>query len=646
MEIDSLPDAQSTVRDAIVLARLEGLEGHARAAEHRILTEKTTSQSKASVLTHLKPSLINLPIYSPIAPLEERAEELGLDLDELVKLDANENLYGPPPEVLEVIVKANHHIYPDPSQLKLRTALANSLGVHFDRIVCGLGADDLIDLICRIVKPNPIIISSPCFAMYSYSAGVAGLPVIDVPRKPETFDLDEEAIKVGIKKHQASILFITNPNNPTGHIVSNDVIASFCEENCLVVVDEAYTEFTDQNCQELIHKYDNLIILRTFSKWAGLAGLRVGYCIAHQDITRVLLSIKQPYNVNIAADFAARICLEKKSVIFETVKQIRLERERLMKELQKFNFIKPLPSHANFILMKIVDGKSAHQLASDLRSLGVLLRYYSSSELKDYIRVSVARPQDTDKFLWALNMVSSSKLLSSLNGFKPEGVLLDMDGVLVNVSLSYRQAIIDTCKSFGVTVTMQDIDNKKAQSGFNNDWVLSQSLLKDKGVEVLFEKCKDKFEELYQGTETVLGLWHKETLIPNRSLLKFLKSKGPVAIVTGRPKLDASQFIRQHKIAEFFDYVICDEDTVNHKPDPEPVIKALELLQINKAIMVGDTPDDIRAAIRVPAEKGKVIGIGILAPNKAGDEEMRKSLLSAGASCVISDLQELRLLFN
>jgi len=326
------------------------------------------------------------------------------------------------------------------------------------------------------------------------------------------------------------------------------------------------------------------------------------------------------------------------------VAKIKDERERLTKELAKFEWIKPIPSHSNFILNKI-EGRSAPELALRLRQLGVLIRYYPFDTIKDYIRISIGRPQDSDKLLWALRLIGNSKLEKSLNGFA-QGILFDMDGVLADVSQSYRQAIMDTCKSFGVTVTMTDIDYKKAQSGFNNDWVLTHSLLQDNGVQVTYDECKDKFEEIYQGTASNPGLWQRERLIPRRSLLKFLRSKFPMAVVTGRPRHDALQFLKQHDISEFFDHLVCDEDTEKHKPDPEPVIKALQLLNVQKAILIGDTPDDIRAAVGVPERFGKVIGLGILAPNKAADAKMKESLHSAGAACVLQDLQELRLMFD
>jgi histidinol-phosphate aminotransferase len=152
----------------------------------------------------------------------------------------------------------------------------------------------------------------------------------------------------------------------------------------------------------LVPRFENLIVLRTFSKWAGLAGLRVGYSISCPEIAAALMAIKQPYNVNVAADVAARAAIEHRATIFETVQCIIAERGRLMAGLRNTGWLEPLPSEANFILSRVTGSRSAREVVARLRSQGILVRYYDRPDLANYIRVSVGRPQDTDRLLAAL----------------------------------------------------------------------------------------------------------------------------------------------------------------------------------------------------------------------------------------------------
>lgn len=268
------------------------------------------------MLDLVRPDLQVMEKYVGVQPLEVIAEEIGMSLTDLVKLDANENLNGVLPEIAQEIAAGFHHIYPDPGQTFLRRDLATYMSVSESMVVAGAGSDDLIDIIIRMVRPGPLLISTPTFGMYSFLGKISQLPIIDVPRGPAPgFALNIPAIVSSVRENAVSIVFLVSPNNPTGTIVPNEEVAVLCQEKCLVVVDEAYAEFSGVSARELLARYPNLIILRTFSKWAALAGVRAGFAVAHESLANIMMGIKQPYNINVAADVACRAALKYRPVI-------------------------------------------------------------------------------------------------------------------------------------------------------------------------------------------------------------------------------------------------------------------------------------------------------------------------------------------
>lgn len=350
----------------------------------------------------LRTDLEDLEDYVPVKPLDVLAAEIGLPVERLVKLDANENLYGPHPEVLEAIRSAPFHIYPDPGQQALREAIARFLDVEAENVVAGTGADDLLDILIRLVMPKAIAIPTPTFGMYRFLAKISRAKPIEVPRRPN-FDLDVVALKHAVQAG-AGIVFLTSPNNPTGNPVNRAELEAICALDTLVVVDEAYIEFGGESVVSMIASHPNLVVLRTFSKWAGLAGLRVGYSVSDPELASHMMSLKQPYNVNVAADAGARAALAHFAEIKETIASIVAERDRMARLCAELGWLTPLPSQANFVLFA-VGGRRAVDVASALRSKGVLVRYYERPDLVNYIRISAGRPEDTDRLLAVLREI-------------------------------------------------------------------------------------------------------------------------------------------------------------------------------------------------------------------------------------------------
>ncbi|XP_068341499.1 histidinol-phosphate aminotransferase, chloroplastic-like [Pyrus communis] len=372
--------------------------------------EVNDGQQRLTGDSFIRPHLRNLSPYQPILPFEVLSTRLGRKPEDIIKLDANENPYGPPPEVIEALGALKFpYIYPDPESRRLRAALAKDSGLESDYILVGCGADELIDLIMRCVLDpgDKIVDCPPTFTMYEFDAAVNAASVIKVPRKTD-FSLDVDVISDVVLQEKPKCIFLTSPNNPDGSIISDEILLKILELPILVVLDEAYIEFSGlESKMQWVKKHENLIVLRTFSKRAGLAGLRVGYGAFPLSIIEYLWRAKQPYNVSVTAEVSACAALQNPTYL-ETVKEALLqERERLFNLLKELPFLNPYPSYSNFILCEVAPGMDAKKLKEDLAKMGVMIRHYNNKELKGYVRVSVGKPQHTDALMDCLRSLSS-----------------------------------------------------------------------------------------------------------------------------------------------------------------------------------------------------------------------------------------------
>jgi histidinol-phosphate aminotransferase len=346
--------------------------------------------------------------YTPIIPFDVLSAKLGYPPEQIVKLDANENPYGPSPKVYQALAHERYyHIYPDPSSTALCEGLSHYLGVAKETIIAGSGADELIDLIMRLfIQPGDVVLNCPpTFGMYSFDAGICGAQVISVTRLAD-FSINVEAIeRAFVGETQVKLIFVASPNNPDGGVLSDVDLQRLLKLPVIIVLDEAYVEFHGESRVKWAADYPNLIVLRTFSKWAGLAGLRVGCGVFPQAILPHAWKIKQPYNVNIAAATAALASLHDLDYLQQNVRKIVTERARLYQQLTTIDFLRPYPSRTNFILCQVV-GRDAHQLKLDLERRGILIRYYTKPGLMDHIRISVGRPEHTDRLITELKKLS------------------------------------------------------------------------------------------------------------------------------------------------------------------------------------------------------------------------------------------------
>lgn len=367
----------------------------------------------------IRPELAAMKGYTAIEPVEILEQRMGR---RIIKLDGNENPYGCSPKVYQSIADyPYYHIYPDPEQRMLRQALEEYTGLSCDYIVCGNGSDELIDLILRLfLQPGDEVINCPpTFGMYPVSTGVCGGKVVDVSRD-ENFAVDMPGIKRALNK-KTKVIFIASPNNPTGNVILEREVIELVDTGRIVVMDEAYFEFSNMTVAKLVLEHPNLIVLRTFSKWAGLAGLRIGYGIFPVEIAKYLMKIKQPYNINAAAQAAVLASLSDVENLRDTIAKIVAERERLFTRLGELEWLKPYASQANFILCSVnwhsgpstpchpaerSDEESpAKQTWRELRERAVFVRYYDSPGLENCLRISVGKPEDTDALIKALKEI-------------------------------------------------------------------------------------------------------------------------------------------------------------------------------------------------------------------------------------------------
>ncbi|MDO8886633.1 histidinol-phosphate transaminase [Candidatus Oleimmundimicrobium sp.] len=352
-------------------------------------------------LVESRPELDNLKSY---APLEENAR---------IVLSANESPFNLSESLVKKIKKELNSFafnrYPDALASGLRKKLAVAYGVSDENIVLGNGSDELIQclLLAYGGSGRSILTFEPTFSMYSIVSQVTGTQVYELDRT-ELFGIDVPRALEVVREFCPTLIFLCNPNNPTGNILSSDEIELFLKEtNALVVVDEAYAEFSGQTVIPLLSKFPNLIVLRTFSKAFSLAGIRIGYMVASSGITENALKAKLPYNCDAFSQMVAGLAFNERETFKLQIKKIVSERERIIKELSKINGVTPHSSAANFVLIEIE--KEAIWVWKKLLEAGILVRNFNESRLKKYLRVTVGTEEENNLFLKMLKEIVDAR---------------------------------------------------------------------------------------------------------------------------------------------------------------------------------------------------------------------------------------------
>jgi histidinol-phosphate aminotransferase len=351
----------------------------------------------------VRPHLLSLKGYESVEPPEVLAARAGIPESEVVKLDANENPYGPSPSVIDAMPGVPRmHLYPDPAQVAMRTAVADYLGVGMEQVVIGNGSDEIIDLVFRTVleSTDTVLMCVPTFGMYEFTAQVCGASTVEVERD-DAFQIDVEATLKAIDS-TTKIITIASPNNPSGNSAPPKVIERLLESDAIVMVDEAYAEFGCASVVKSVTDHPNLVVLRTLSKWGGLAGLRAGYGVMEPGMADLLLRAKPPYNINQATEHAVLASLADTATLNQRASTIVEERVRMFAALDALPGVTPLPSDANFILCHVPDGQGK-AIYDGLARRGVFVRYYSRASMADYLRISVGTAAQTTRLLDAFS---------------------------------------------------------------------------------------------------------------------------------------------------------------------------------------------------------------------------------------------------
>lgn len=328
-----------------------------------------------------------------------------------IKLDANESPYDMP-DVIKADVagifndKTSINLYPDTDSNELREALASKWGLDKGMFVVGNGSDQIIQILTNtfIGKGDKVVCPSPSFSMYGLSAEINGAETVIYKMKEENdFAFDANEFIELCLQTKPKVIYICNPNNPTGGFIPVETIRKVIEacQNSIVVVDEAYNEFVNASCVGLLKEFKNLVILRTFSKAFGLAGVRCGYSIASPEISGFFNRVRPPYNLNSLTQRVCTITLKYQDLIDEYIGKINADRDLLYGSLLKVNGIKVLKTYANFFLIKVNNSQEVFQ---KLLEDGILVRNYgSSSTLKDYLRISVGSREQNEALIKSLN---------------------------------------------------------------------------------------------------------------------------------------------------------------------------------------------------------------------------------------------------
>ncbi|MEK6869746.1 MAG: histidinol-phosphate transaminase, partial [Nanoarchaeota archaeon] len=400
--------------------------------------------------------------------------------EDYLRLDFNENTIGCSPKVIQALKKIkqeNLSVYPEYSGL--RKALASYCNVDFDEIVPTNATDEAIKTIIETYiekNKDEIIIPTPTFAMFKFYAQLNEAVIREVLYNDDlSFPTNKiiSAINTNTK-----LIVIANPNSPTGTSIKNNgiikIIKKAKKNNVMVMIDEAYYQFYGKTSIPLIKKYDNLIVTQTFSKAFGLAGLRLGYIISNKNNIRNIRKVLSPYSVNGVAVACAFAALKDQKYVKNYVREVNESKKMIYKLLDSLK-IKYFKSDANFVLLSL--GKNAGYFCKKLKEDGILVRDRSMDKLLGgCVRVTLGTREQTKKLIDAINkIVKETKPL----------LIFDIDGVLVDVSKSYRVAIKQTVEHFtGKEITLDEIQALKNRGGYNNDWDATEELIKEKGKNI------------------------------------------------------------------------------------------------------------------------------------------------------------------
>lgn len=540
------------------------------------------------------------------------------DEEGYLKLDSNESDFGPSPKVIEAlreVVPSDVQYYPFYGELLQE--LADFHGVGIDNIILTAGADEAISSILGSFMEygQSVLTVCPSFVMPKIYSKINGLNYLEIPYQ-EKWQFPAAEFINNIDK--ADLIYMTSPNSPTGEVIAREVI----EEIVLkagdkpVLIDETYANYAGVTNLDLLKGRDNIFITRSFSKDFALAGLRLGYVISAPKNIKELRKYLSPYNVStltVKAGLAALDDIE----YFQNIKIEMEESKQVLTEgLEKLGAT-VYPSKTNFIFVDF--GTKADFIYHKLLSGNIKVKYYAQRPtLENCFRIGVPTLENTLKVLEILRV-------------KPT-IAFDMDGVIVDASKSYRVAVQNTFKHFtGKEVATEVISETKKLGGLNNDWDLTQYLLKKNGFNVDYDEIVKVFQSHYEKLADV------EEILVDKTFLEKLSQNYNLAIFTGRLNKEAYFTLEKHDLTKYFCPIVTLEHvSLEHqKPDCLGIKIIKEKIITNKIYYLGDTVDDMLCA-----QEANAVGIGVLPPQDKSPS-LRDLLKSKNAVVVLEQATDL-----
>ncbi len=566
-----------------------------------------------------KASVLASQLYD--APPEGRLDFIRLDFNESTSPLADSYPAGMPP----VLVSA----YPEYAALIQK--LAEYYNVDCEDLILTNGSDEAISVISNtFIEPNQdsAVVSNPCFVMIRNCLKIAGAKLNEIAVL-ENLEFDVDGIEASLAQNPKIAMF-ASPDNPTGSVLKVESIEKWCKEfpTTLFVIDEAYSEYAGTTVIPLVKKFENLLVLKTFSKAWGMAGFRLGLIIGNPDINQYINRVKLPYSVNSAAVFSALRLLERDTEVAARVKDAVEKRTRLAETLTSRGF-RVRETSANWCLVGA--GMQASDLTQFARANNVLIRNRTTSEFSKFgvdskgatfepmwgwIRVSVGNDDEMSAF---------DKVVESYG--KGFGLLFDLDGTLVDTSKSFDETVLFLVEKFsGKPFDLKELHDLRLEGGYNDDWVAATELLKRRGVNVPLNEVVLAGEEYYFS----IAIDREELLVPIE-VLKQLRRRCPLFIVTGRTRREYAN-VWGDRLDPLFDKVYCVNDVpgLEAKPSPDYLKQAMTDFGITSGAYIGNSVDDMRASV----------GAGLVAIGVTSGVD-REAFVDAGARVIVSNCGEI-----
>ncbi|HEX6817158.1 MAG TPA: histidinol-phosphate transaminase [Ktedonobacterales bacterium] len=361
----------------------------------------------------IRPEIARVEAYVPGESLDAFSARTGVPRDRLIKLNSNESPYPPSPRVSRALGDHTaYNLYPDPDGHELIAAIAGYMGVDPCHLVLANGSNELITQLWRVFigAGESVVTCSPTFSLYTTATTLAGGTLINVPRGDD-YALDVDGILAALHD-DTRLIVVCSPNNPTGNLASPEEVDALLASGRIVVVDEAYIEFAGDDALAAspiarVPQHENLVVLRTFSKWAGLAGLRLGYGAFPEWLVPHVRTVQLPFEVNLAAHLAARETLADLPLLRARIGRLIEERDRLYALLAAQPYLRVFPSRGNFLLAELTDPRlSVADFRTAMEGAGIILRYFRTADLARHVRLTVGAPEHTDAIAAVLDTIA------------------------------------------------------------------------------------------------------------------------------------------------------------------------------------------------------------------------------------------------